>query len=95
MDSSIELPTQCQIAAGSTGINATTGVDSNDCATNAPFTDNADKGDLRLDFQQSDKNAWFLRVSDRKETGINYPTFPCPWMARPTAASRFSTARSR
>ena len=73
-----QLPTQCQIAAGSTGINATTGVDSNDCATNAPFTDNADKGDLRIDFQQSDKNAWFLRVSDRKETGINYPTLPLP-----------------
>jgi hypothetical protein len=58
------------------GINPT-GVDTNDCATNAPFTDNADKGDLRLDFQQSDKSSWFLKVSDRKETGINYPTLPC------------------
>ena len=72
------LPAQCQVAPGSTGINATTGVDSNDCATNAPFTDNADKGDLRIDFQQSDKTSWFLKASDRKETGINYPTLPLP-----------------
>ncbi len=72
------LPTQCQIAPGSAGINASTGVDTNDCATNAPFTDNADKGNLRIDYQQSDKTSWFLRISDRKETGINYPTLPLP-----------------
>jgi hypothetical protein len=73
-----QLPSQCQIAPGTAGINTSTGVDSNDCATNAPFTDNADKGDLRIDFQQNDKSSWFLRVSDRKETGINYPTLPLP-----------------
>jgi hypothetical protein len=73
-----DLPSQCLVAPGATGINATTGVDSNDCATNAPFTDNADKGDLRFDFQQSDKTSWFLKASDRKETGINYPTLPLP-----------------
>ena len=73
-----KLPSQCQVAPGSTGVNASTGLDSNDCATNAPFTDNADKGDLRLDFQQSEKSTWFLKVSDRKETGINHPTLPLP-----------------
>ena len=73
-----KLPSQCQVAPGTTGINAATGLDPNDCATNAPFTDNADKGDLRLDFQQSDRSSWFLKVSDRKETGINYPTLPLP-----------------
>jgi hypothetical protein len=73
-----KLPAQCQVAPGATGINPATGLDSNDCATNAPFTDNADKGDLRIDFQQNEKNAWFLKVSDRKETGINYPTLPLP-----------------
>jgi len=73
-----KLPAQCQIATGSAGINASTGVDTNDCPTNAPFTDNADKGDLRIDFQQSEKSSWFLKVSDRKETGINYPTLPLP-----------------
>jgi len=73
-----DLPAQCQVAPGSAGINPTTGVDSNDCATNAPFTDDADKGDLRVDFQQSDKSSWFLKVSDRKETGINHPTLPLP-----------------
>jgi outer membrane receptor protein involved in Fe transport len=39
-----KLPAQCQIAPGTAGINATTGLASSDCATNAPFTDNADKG---------------------------------------------------
>jgi hypothetical protein len=73
-----DLPAQCQVAPGSAGVNASTGVDSNDCATNAPFTDNADKGDLRFDYQQSDKTSWFLKVSDRKETGINFPTLPLP-----------------
>src|SRR6266567_3924788 len=72
------LPSQCQIAPGTAGINQATGVDPNDCATNAPFTDNADKGDLRLDYQQSEKSSWFVRVSDRKETGINYRTLPGP-----------------
>jgi hypothetical protein len=71
------LPSQCQIAPGTTGINQT-GVDTNDCATNAPFTDNADKGDLRVDYQQNEKSSWFVRVSDRKETGINYRTLPGP-----------------
>ena len=73
-----QLPSQCQIAPGTAGINQATGVDTNDCATNAPFTDNADKGDLRLDYQQSEKSSWFLRISDRKETGINYRTLPGP-----------------
>jgi hypothetical protein len=70
------LPAQCQIAPGTAGINASTGLDSNDCPTNAPFTDNSDKGDLRLDYQQSERSSWFLRVSDRKETGINFRTLP-------------------
>jgi hypothetical protein len=73
-----QLPAQCQIAPGTVGINATTGVDTNDCATNVPFTDNADKGNLRIDYQQNDKSSWFLRASDRKETGINFPTLPIP-----------------
>lgn len=72
------LPSQCQIAPGTAGINQSTGIATNDCATNAPFTDDADKGDLRLDYQQSEHSSWFLRVSDRKETGINYRTLPGP-----------------
>ena len=73
-----KLPAQCQIPAGSPLITASTGIATNDCATNAPFTDNADKGDLRLDYQQSQTSSWFVRISDRKETGINYPTLPLP-----------------
>ena len=57
---------------------ATTGVASNDYAVQAPFKDNADKGDLRLDYQQSASSSWFLRVSDRKEDGANFPTLPLP-----------------
>ena len=57
---------------------ATTGLASNDYAVEVPFTDNADKGDLRFDYQQSPSNSWFLRISDRKEDGKNYPTIPLP-----------------
>ena len=56
----------------------TTGLASNDYAVQAPFTDNSDKGDLRLDYQQNASSSWFLRISDRKETGVNHPTIPLP-----------------
>ncbi len=56
----------------------TTGLASNDYALLVPFTDNSDKGDLRLDWQQNALSSWFLRVSDRKETGVNYPAIPLP-----------------
>jgi hypothetical protein len=55
-----------------------TGLASNDYAVEAPFTDNADKGDLRLDYQQSAASSWFLRVSDRKENAVNHTTIPLP-----------------
>jgi hypothetical protein len=71
------LPGKCTVTAG-TGTGTSAGEAANDCALNEPFTDNADKGDLRLDFQQSQKSSWFLKVSDRKETGINYPLLPEP-----------------
>jgi hypothetical protein len=57
---------------------ATTGLASNDYAVQVPFTDNADKGDLRLDYQVNPKLSTFLRVSDRKEDGVNYPAIPLP-----------------
>ena len=57
---------------------ATTGLNSNDYSAQVPFTDNSDKGDLRLDYQQSAASSWFLRISDRKETGVNYPAIPLP-----------------
>jgi len=57
---------------------ATTGIAANDYAVQAPFTDNADKGDLRFDYQQSAASSWFLRVSDRKENGANHPTIILP-----------------
>jgi hypothetical protein len=68
------LPGKCTVTAGLAG----SGVATNDCPLNAPFTDNADKGDLRLDFQQSANSSWFLKVSDRKETGKNYNLLPEP-----------------
>ncbi len=57
---------------------ASTGLNSNDYSVEAPFTDNSDKGDLRLDYQQNANSSWFLRISDRKETGVNYTTIPLP-----------------
>jgi hypothetical protein len=57
---------------------STTGLNSNDYAKEVPFTDKSDKGDLRLDYQQNAASSWFLRISDRKETGVNYPTIPLP-----------------
>jgi len=56
----------------------TTGLATNDYPVAVPFTDNADKGDLRLDYQQNPSASWFLRVSDRKEDGKNYPSIPLP-----------------
>jgi hypothetical protein len=57
---------------------STTGLASNDYAVQVPFTDNADKGDLRLDWQINPVNSAFLRISDRKENGVNYPSIPIP-----------------
>ncbi|MCU1324101.1 MAG: TonB-dependent receptor plug [Acidobacteriaceae bacterium] len=57
---------------------ASTGLFSNDYSVQVPFSDNSDKGDLRLDYQQNPSSSWFLRISDRKETGINYPALPVP-----------------
>jgi hypothetical protein len=42
------------------------------------FTDNSDKGSVRLDWQASKKDSLFLRVSDRKENGVNFPLLPLP-----------------
>ncbi|MGO9775145.1 MAG: TonB-dependent receptor domain-containing protein [Terracidiphilus sp.] len=68
------LPGKCTVTQGLAG----SGVATNDCALNEPFTDRADKGDLRLDFQQSANSSWFLKVSDRKETGKNFNLLPEP-----------------
>jgi hypothetical protein len=57
---------------------SSTGLASNDYATGVPFTDDSDKGDLRLDWQINQTNSSFLRVSDRKETGVNHPALPLP-----------------
>ena len=56
----------------------TTGLASNQYAVQVPFTDNSDKGDLRLDWQINPKHSVFVRASDRKETGVNYPVIPIP-----------------
>src|SRR5580658_1893933 len=57
---------------------ASTGLATNDYSKLVPFTDDSDKGDLRLDYQQNATNSWFVRVSDRKETGVNYPSILLP-----------------
>jgi len=70
--------------AGVTG----TGVATNDLPVQVPFTDKADKGDLRLDYQQNASSSWFLRVSDRKENGVNYPAIPLPLDGQTNGAIR-------
>ena len=57
---------------------ATTGVNTNDYSVQVPFRDFADKGDLRLDFVPSATQRYFIRVSDRKETGTNFNTIAEP-----------------
>ncbi len=54
------------------------GLAQDDYSVQVPFTDNSDKGDLRLDFQQSPNTSWFVRVSDRKEDGLNSPALGLP-----------------
>jgi Carboxypeptidase regulatory-like domain/TonB-dependent Receptor Plug Domain len=57
---------------------ATTGQNAADYSVLIPFRDYSDKGDLRLDYTASPSASYFLRVSDRKETAINFPTIPLP-----------------
>jgi hypothetical protein len=57
---------------------STTGLAQDNYAVQVPFTDNSDKGDLRLDFQQSPSTSWFARVSDRKEDALNAPALGLP-----------------
>lgn len=56
----------------------TTGLATNDYSKQVPFSDKSDKGDFRLDYQQNANYSWFLRISDRKETGVNFPALPLP-----------------
>ena len=54
------------------------GANTGDYPVFIPFRDYSDKGDLRLDYTASPSARYFLRVSDRKETEINFPTMPLP-----------------
>ena len=56
----------------------TTGLAQDDFAAQVPFTDHADKGDLRFDWQINANSSSFLRISDRKENGVNYAPLPLP-----------------
>ncbi len=58
--------------------NGVTGLASNDYAKQVPFNDNADKGDLRFDWQIAPTRSAFLRISDRKENAINFASIPIP-----------------
>jgi outer membrane receptor protein involved in Fe transport len=86
-----EIPTSAinplsqQIVAAFKNINglpvsgaAANGQSTDDYSVQIPFRDYADKGDLRLDYVPNSTSRYFLRVSDRKETGTNFPTIPLP-----------------
>jgi hypothetical protein len=66
----------------------TTGLATNDYSVQVPFTDKSDKGDLRFDYQQNPTSSWFLRISDRKENGVNYPALPLPLDGQTNGAIR-------
>jgi hypothetical protein len=57
---------------------ASNGLAQDDYSALVPFTDNSDKGDLRFDWQITPTRSAFLRVSDRKEDAINFPSIPIP-----------------
>lgn len=57
---------------------AATGQAAADYAVLIPFKDYGDKGDLRLDYAPNASSRYFVRVSQRKETGTNNPTIPEP-----------------
>jgi hypothetical protein len=57
---------------------ATTGQNAADYSVLIPFRDYSDKGDLRLDYTESPSARYFLRISEHKETAINFPTIPLP-----------------
>ena len=57
---------------------ASTGQNAADYSVLIPFRDYSDKGDLRLDYTASPSARYFLRISDHKETAINFPTIPLP-----------------
>lgn len=52
------------------------GATSSNYEVNQRFTDTLDKYDARFDYQISAKASTFLRVSQLKETAIDYPTLP-------------------
>ncbi|GAA3761926.1 hypothetical protein GCM10022270_20790 [Terriglobus aquaticus] len=54
------------------------GANVNDYSAQIPFKDYGDKGDLRFDYAPNAASRYFLRISDRKETGTNFPTIPLP-----------------
>ncbi|HWB31797.1 MAG TPA: TonB-dependent receptor [Acidobacteriaceae bacterium] len=57
---------------------ASSGLAQDDYSTLVPFRDNADKGDLRFDWQMTPSRSAFLRISDRKENAINFAAIPIP-----------------
>jgi hypothetical protein len=71
-----------------------TGLNADDYSVQVPFRDYGDKGDLRLDYAPNASARYFLRISDRKETGTNFPTIPLPLEGQTAGPSVFSTSRS-
>ena len=67
-----------QIAGLPTAGLASSGLAQDDYSVLVPFQDHADKGDLRFDWQITPTRSAFLRVSDRKENAINFPSIPIP-----------------
>lgn len=67
---------------------ASTGLASSDYSEQVPFRDFFDKGDLRLDYTPNAQSTFFLRVSDRKETGVNFALIPLPLEGQSSGTQR-------
>ena len=67
---------------------ATTGLASSDYSEQVPFNDHFDKGDLRLDYTPNATSTFFLRISDRKETGVNFALIPLPLEGQSSGTQR-------
>ena len=56
----------------------TSAASSNNFTTQQRSQNFSDKGDLRLDWTQNERNSYFLRVSDLKQNAIDFPIFGLP-----------------
>jgi hypothetical protein len=71
-------PLAVQITNLLPAVNPTLTTAGNDYVQTQRFTDNSDKYDLRLDWQLNPSTSSFARISQRKETAVDFTPLPLP-----------------